>query len=83
MTANEKKRFFTLGKMAVHTQWIKDGLHSRPTWTKTDYEDFYERDVKLLLGYVDLLLQEREAREANLAFEFLEETIFGVKHGKE
>lgn len=49
-----------LNEMAVHVKWIKECLHSRPTWTKIDYEDFYERDVKLLLAYVDLLLEKHE-----------------------
>jgi hypothetical protein len=30
-------------------RWISKNLPTRKDWTKSDYQDFYDRDVKFLL----------------------------------
>ena len=45
--------------------WIKDNLKTRKKWTKADYVDFYDRDIKLLLSLVEKVHASQPAVEAD------------------
>ena len=53
ITAEEQKRI----------DHIEQNLDTREKWTKDDYEDFYERDIKLFLGLIKKIQPRELVRE--------------------
>lgn len=52
-----------LDSLLSQVEWIKSNLSTRQSWTKSDYEDFYLRDIKVLFELAALLKEKDEGQK--------------------
>ena len=41
-------------------EWIRSNLHTQPLWSKENYKEFYDKDVRFLLRLIDRLVKENQ-----------------------